>query len=107
MFFMHRQSYTPEMVEMYLESIIESYQYETPETIVLFLTKAANGDYGKAYGDIDIGTLREWFADFLLNTIVPAREHERTKNKERYDSQREQKKSLREVIEGHPKVRKQ
>jgi hypothetical protein len=100
MFFLHGKTYNSQAILNFTEAIIETYKYETPETILLFLKKAANGDFGKFYGEPDIGTLREWFTDFLGKTIVPAREHEATRTKERYDNQREQKKSLRDVIEG-------
>jgi len=100
---MHGKQYTPDIITMFLESIIETYDYETPETILLFLHKAAKGDFGKFYGDPDIGTLREWFADFLQLSIVPAREQKWASKKEKFDNQREQQKSLREIIQGPPK----
>lgn len=105
LFFMHGKQFTPDMIKMFLNSIIDTYQYETPETILLFLKKAANGDFGKFYGEPDIGTIREWFATYLGQTIIPAREHERTRDKERYDNQREQGQSLREYIQGSGKSR--
>ena len=83
---------------MFLQSITETYNYETPETILLFLQKAGNGDFGKFYGSPDIGTIREWFADFLQLSIVPAREHKANQNKETFDNQREQKKSTKDLV---------
>ena len=74
MFFLHGQTFTLDQIEMFTESLIETYEYETPETILLFLGKAAKGDFGKFFGAINIGTLREWFADFLQQEIIPARE---------------------------------
>ena len=69
----------------------------------LFFTRLVKGDFGKFYGDPDIGTIREWFAEYLGNVIVPARERLRTISKETYDNQRDQSKSLREHIEGSGK----
>ena len=74
MFTLHGKPFTQDTIITYLESLIETYNYETPETILLFLKKAANGDFGKFFGEPDIGTLREWFADFLEKEIIPARE---------------------------------
>ena len=74
LFFMHGKSYTQDTILMYLESLIETYSHETPETILLFLKKAANGDFGKFFGEPDIGTIREWFTDFLQRDVIPARE---------------------------------
>ena len=65
--------------ELWIDLILETYNYETPETILLFLRKAAKGDFGKFYGEPDIGTLREWFATFLGNEIIPARERHQQK----------------------------
>ena len=73
MFFMHGKPYTQDTILMYLESLIETYSHETPETILLFLKKAANGDFGKFFGEHDIGTIREWFTDFLEKEIIPER----------------------------------
>ena len=98
-FFMHGQEYTQDQVLMYLESITETYNYETPETILLFLKKTANGDFGKFYGKINIGQLREWFAEFLQQTIIPSRERLNTQAKETYDSSREQIQSPAEYIQ--------
>lgn len=79
---MHGKPYTQETILMYLESLTQTYKHETPETIILFLRKAAEGDFGKFYGEPDIGTIREWFADFLEAEIIPARERHNTKGKE-------------------------
>ena len=106
MYFLHGKQYTPDIILTFTDAIIETYDYETPETILLFFKKAANGDFGKFYGEPDIGTIREWFAEYLGNTIVPERELYHLENKETYDSQREQKKSLREIIQGPPQLRK-
>lgn len=89
-------------VDLFYELIYESYKHETPETILLFFKKAAEGEFGKFYGDPDIGTLREWFAKFLGSTIVPARERENT-TREKDNSQRGQSRSLREYIQGSTK----
>ena len=70
---MHGKSYTQDTILMYLESLIETYSHETPQTILLFLKKASNGDFGKFFGEPDIGTIREWFADFIEKEIIPAR----------------------------------
>jgi len=99
MFFLHGKSYTQDMILMFLESLTDTYKYETPETILLFLGKAARGDFGKFYGEPDIGTLREWFADFLQCSIIPERERARTINKESYDNTREQIQSPAEYIQ--------
>ena len=103
MFFMHGKQYHQDTVLNYLEAIIDTYNYETPETILSFFHKAGKGDFGKFYGDPDIGTIREWFSEYLGNVIVPARERLRTTEKETYDNQRDQGKSLREHIEGSGK----
>ena len=71
---MHGKTFTQDTIRFYLEAILETYNYETPETILLFLKKASNGDYGKFFGPPDIGTIREWFTDFLESDIIPARE---------------------------------
>ena len=105
MFYLHGKEYNQQLITTFLESLYETYKYETPETILLFLQRAANGDYGKFYGAPDIGTLREWMCDFLQQTIIPERERFNTTKKEIYDTQREQKKSLREIIEGSPRLR--
>ena len=104
MFFMHGKSFTQDMVFMYLESITETYGYETPETILLFLNKAARGDFGKFYGEPDIGTLREWFADFLQMSIIPERERvasqkgmEEAGRFRKYDNERGQIKRINEI----------
>ena len=97
MFFMHGQQYNQQMILNFTESILDTYQYETPETILLFLKKAGNGDFGKFYGTPDIGTIREWFATFLGDFIVPARRRFHELNKEPYDNQREQSKSFKEL----------
>ena len=90
MFYLHGKEYNIDKITFWLESILETYSYETPETILLFLKKAGNGDFGKFFGEPDIGTVRIWFADYLGNTIVPERERLQTSKKETYDSQREQ-----------------
>ena len=74
MFFLHGKKFSTDIIKFYTEAIIEIYDYETPETIIKFFNKAAAGDFGKFYGDPDIGTIREWFADFLQQHIIPARE---------------------------------
>ena len=99
MFFLHGKTFTLDQIELFTDSLIETYNYETPETILLFLSKAANGDFGKFFGEPDIGTIREWFADFLQQTIIPERERVNTGAKETYDSSREQIQSPREYIE--------
>jgi hypothetical protein len=102
MFFMHGKPYTQDTIMMFLESLTETYKYETPQTIIKFLQKAGNGDFGKFYGDPDIGTIREWFADFLEQTIIPARERlHQTPNEK--DS-RGQERSLAEYIAGSKKT---
>ena len=97
MFFMHGQTYNKQMILNFTESILETYEHETPQTILLFLKKAANGDYGKFYGAVNIGIIREWFADFLQTEIIPARERHHSVDKERYDNQRDQSKSFKEL----------
>lgn len=99
MFVLHGQQYSPDLIEGFTQAITETYKHESPKTILLFLHKAASGDFGKFYGSPDIGTIREWFADFLLQTIIPARERYQTEHKESYDSTREQIQSPREYLE--------
>ena len=96
---MHGKEATELQINMFLEVLIDTYKYETPETILLFLHKAAKGDFGKFFGNPDIGTLRQWFAIYLENTIIPERERVQRSGKEIYDNQREQKKSLREHLQ--------
>ena len=100
MFILHGKTYSPGLVEGFAEIIINTYKYESFKTIISFLQKAAAGDFGKFYGDPDIGTIREWFATYLQESIVPARERLHSERKENYDNQREQKKSLGELIRG-------
>lgn len=97
MFFMHGTQYNQQMILNFTESILDTYQYETPATILLFLKKAGNGDFGKFYGSPDIGTIREWFCNFLQDEIVPARERHNGIHKEKYENQREQSKSFKEL----------
>ena len=97
MFFMHGKTYNENAIINYTEALIETYKYETPETILLFLKKAANGDFGKFFGEPDIGTIREWFADFLQQTIIPARERANTIEKEHSTAKPGQ--SAREYLE--------
>ena len=87
-------------IEIITELLTESRKYETPETIILFLHKCAKGEMGKFYGQPGIDQLQEKFSDFLQYTIIPAREQAKRENKEIYDNQREQQKSLREIVEG-------
>ena len=96
---MHGKEATELQINMFLEVLIDTYKYETPETILLFLHKAAKGDYGKFFGNPDIGTIRQWFAQYLENVIVPERERVQRSGKEIYDNQREQAKSLREHLQ--------
>ena len=98
LFFMHGKTYHENSILNFLESLIDTYNHETPQTILLFLKKAANGDFGKFYGEPDIGTIREWFSDFLQTSIIPARERAQGEHKEVYDNQREQGESLGELI---------
>ena len=93
-------------IEILTDLLIESRKHETPETILLFLAECSKGHLGKFYGLPGIDQLQEKFCDYLQYTIIPAREHFRTMQKEKYDSQREQKKSLREIVQGPAKVRK-
>ena len=73
MFLLHGKQFSPELVHYYLNAITETYN-ETPETFLLFFKKAANGDFGKFFGEPDIGTIREWFATFMHDEICPALE---------------------------------
>lgn len=102
MFYLHGKQYNPEMIQIFTEEIIDTYKHETPETILLFLSKAAKGDFGKFYGNPDIGTITEWMADFLQNTVVPERERQ-NQYRERDNSGRGQARSLKDFIEGSKK----
>lgn len=104
MFIAHGKQINPDIIKLWIDLIYETYKYETAETILLFLTKASRGDFGKFYGDPDIGTLREWFADFLQNTIVPERERQRQANEGPDRSDRGQSRSLREYLQGSNKT---
>lgn len=97
MFYMYGAQYDEHMILNFTESILDTYKYETPETILLFLKKAGDGAFGKLYGSPDIGTIREWFADFLQEEIIPARERHNGIQKETYDNQREQSKSFKQL----------
>ena len=99
---LHGKSYTQDIVFNFLEAIIETYNYETPETILLFLKKAAAGDFGKFYGEPDIGTIREWFATFLGDEIIPARERHQQKEAIGSDD-RGQERSLKDYLSGSSK----
>jgi hypothetical protein len=87
-------------IEIITELLTESRKHETPETILLFLHKCAKGEMGKFYGLPGIDQLQEKFSDFLQFTIIPAREQAKREGKEIFDNQREQQKSLREIIQG-------
>ena len=80
MFTLHGKTYSIDTITIYLESLTQTYSHETPETILLFLKKAGNGDFGKFYGEPDIGTVREWFTDFLQSEIIPERERQHAAN---------------------------
>jgi hypothetical protein len=103
LFYLHGKQFTPEMIEIFTDEIIDAYKYETPQTILLFLSKASKGDFGKFFGQPDIGTLREWFSTFLRDTIVPERERQRTSITPD-NSGREQARSLRDYIQGSSKT---
>jgi hypothetical protein len=74
MFHLLGEQPTDQKIDAYLEFFTEKFQFEQPETIILFLRKAGNGDFGKSYGKIDTGTLSEWWAKFYNETIAPALE---------------------------------
>lgn len=84
MLFLHGQKYTPDQINITLKEFINQYQYESIETILLFLDKAGKGEFGNFFGQWGLATIYEWFADFLQYTIIPIRETEGTKEKEQY-----------------------
>jgi hypothetical protein len=106
LFFLHGITFNDTKIEAFTEYITEKYKYETPETIISFLKKASNGDFGKFYGEPDVGTISEWFADFLQEAIIPARErlHQQNSRAESKADERGQARSLREYIEGSRKT---
>jgi len=64
-------------IEILTELLIESRNYETPQTIISFLHKCAKGELGKFYGKPGIDQLQEKFASFLEQKIIPERERQR------------------------------
>lgn len=88
-------------IEAVTDIIIELYEYETPETILLFLHKAKLGDFGKMFNFPDAGTIREWFAVFLENEIIPARERIHREHKEIIQP-RTGGKTIREFLRDNP-----
>jgi hypothetical protein len=89
-------------IEILTELLIESRKYETPETILLFLHKCQKGELGKFYGMPGIDELQEKFCDFLQYTIIPERERQRLKNKERQltrpDTKEAERAKIREAV---------
>jgi len=101
MLYKHGKGINDFKVEAILEILIDTYDYETPETILLFLHKAGNGDFGKFFGEPDAGTLREWFGKFLESEIIPARERINREYKE-VIQHRTGGKTLREFLHDNP-----
>ena len=73
------------IVESFTDFFLEKYEYETPETLILFIRKAGNGDFGKPYGRLDTGTLSEWWAKYYEDYISPAFERANSVSNEKYE----------------------